>query len=75
MTVELTEAAKFAAYCAQIDNLALRPWQSPPCFAERPNCDAYAVDLLQRLLAAGLSRWEPDPAGALARIEASPPAA
>ena len=29
-----------------------------------------AALLLQRLLDAGLSRWEPDPLGALARIEA-----
>src|SRR6516165_10825094 len=31
-------AARFASYSLQIDNLGLRPWMDPPCFAEvRPD--------------------------------------
>jgi hypothetical protein len=34
---------------------------------------AAAAELLRRLLAAGLSRYEPDPVNALTRVEASEP--
>jgi hypothetical protein len=34
-----------------------------------------AVELLERLLIAGLSKWEPDPLAALAEVEATPPPA
>jgi hypothetical protein len=59
------KAAQFASYCLQIDNLGLRPWMDPPCYAEvRP--DAEALKILLKLLGAGLSRYEPDPIAALA---------
>jgi hypothetical protein len=45
------EAAEFAAYGVQIEALALKPWESPPCVVDEDE--------------AGLSRYEPDPKGAL----------
>jgi hypothetical protein len=63
-------AARFASYCLQIDNLGLKPWMDPPCFAEdRPDPEALAI--LIKLVAAGLSRYEPDPVAALARVRAA----
>jgi hypothetical protein len=75
-------ASKFAAYCCQDARLRLRPWQTPPCWIRGdPNellaaARAVGADLggrqraallVKRLLAAGLSRFEPDPETALAR--------
>jgi hypothetical protein len=68
------EAARFAAYSWQIDVLRLKPWQDPPCYGHLGD-DAEAAELQQRLEAAGLSIFEPDPIGALAALEAGPPAA
>jgi hypothetical protein len=65
------KAAHFAAYSRQIDALGLKPWQSPPPYGHLGD-DAAAAALLQRLLGAGLSRFEPDPIGALAALEARP---
>jgi hypothetical protein len=66
-------AAEFAAYCCQIDNLGLKPWMDPPCFAEvRPDAEALAI--LVKLLGAGLSRFEPDPVAALAAVRSRVPA-
>jgi hypothetical protein len=61
--------------------LSLRPWECPPvetydvddpsdCYGYRPN----EVRLLQRMLRAGVSRFHPDPAKALAAAEARPAA-
>jgi hypothetical protein len=74
-------AARFAAYCCQDRALRLKPWMSPPCWlrtdaAVKAALAAPAPDLggrraagqlVERLLAAGLSRYEPDPEAALAR--------
>lgn len=61
--------AEFASYHVQCRALNLRPWQSPPCcLAEGDHdddADAGGRQLLKRMLAAGLSRFEPDPMGAL----------
>jgi hypothetical protein len=77
------EAAQFAAYACQDRNLKLAPWQMPPVWV-RGDPDAIlaapvtghdhrglrqAALLLKRLLAAGLSRFEPDPEAALAKAE------
>ena len=62
-----------ASYGCQRRALQLRPWQSPPSYADaHPGQDGHdqARELLNRLLDAGLSRWEPDPIGALRAIEA-----
>jgi hypothetical protein len=64
-------AARFASYGLQIDNLGLKPWMDPPCFAEvQP--DPEALKILLKLLGAGLSRYEPDPIAALAEARRTP---
>jgi hypothetical protein len=68
------KAAHFAAYSRQIDALKLKPWQSSPLYGHLGD-DAAAAALLQRLLDADLSRFEPDPIGALAALEARLPPA
>jgi hypothetical protein len=69
------EAATFSAYHQQCQNLHLRPWESPPCWLSRHDRpgpgreharEAEAIRLCKQLHAAGLSRYEPDPIGALA---------
>jgi hypothetical protein len=72
------EAGPFAAYLLQCSRLVLKPWMAPPCAAHEEvgpteYDDCYGnrraeVELLRRLLAAGLSRWEPDPVAALERV-------
>jgi hypothetical protein len=61
------EGAKAAAYSCQCDSLRLRPWQEPPVVASESGIDRdpNAQALLRRMLAAGLSRYEPDPLAAL----------
>ena len=61
------EVARFASYCCQCDALDLQPYENPPCHARiigQP-IDPAAPHLLERLLDAGLSQWEPDPLAAL----------
>ena len=67
------EAASFAAYHRQREVLDLKPWESPPCYGDTGHGHdghADAAKLLKRLVAAGLSKFEPDPLSALAKIEA-----
>src|SRR5262249_2724786 len=71
------DTAKFCAYLCQSKNLHLEIQEFPPCwlldaddvegpaFKRKPE----AARLLRRLLAAGLSRYEPDPIRALAAAE------
>jgi hypothetical protein len=63
------EVARFAASCCQCRALKLYPWQSPPCDVDEDGDDgeinADGVKLLRKMLAAGLSRYEPDPLAAL----------
>jgi hypothetical protein len=72
------EVAAFAAYSCQVDSLALKPWQPTPAQIEDIEATLAAGDdgvggrygaarLLQRLLDAGLSAFEPDPVSALKR--------
>lgn len=74
------EAGETAAYHCQCQTLRLRPWQSPPMYAaarlDGPDDMVWkqAETLAHRLLAAGLSKYEPDPIGALATSEAKPAA-
>jgi AcrR family transcriptional regulator len=76
------EVGRFASYVRQDGSLNLKPWQWPPCWlrtdddveaalAEPENHTGRkaAAELVQRLLAAGLSRFEPDPIAALERAE------
>jgi hypothetical protein len=76
------EVAQSAAYHAQMKLLRLRPWQCPPCWANEEIDPAEGerfgnlrdeVELLQRMLVAGLSHWEPDPLAAVERVEAEVP--
>jgi hypothetical protein len=69
-------AAESAAYHCQIAALKLKPWQAPPAHVHGDEidpsvygCKPGEVALKRRLLAAGLSRFEPDPLGALERAE------
>ena len=71
------DTAKFCAYLCQSKNLRLEIQEFPPCwlldaddtagpaFKRKPE----AARLLKRLLAAGLSQYEPDPIRALAAAE------
>jgi hypothetical protein len=77
------EAAIDASHICQQTKLNLRPWECwPPCAVEVGETDAPGLEhrgisksaaLLARLLAAGLSRYEPDPVNALARVAAGRP--
>jgi hypothetical protein len=75
MTAEVpTEDERTAAYRAQIRALGLKPWQSPPCCFEpddegRNRDDLVMINLLRRMLAAGVSRWAHDPLAALEEAE------
>ena len=60
------EVAKFASYSCQYDALNLQPWDVAPCDADE-NIDDGAGKLLRRMLAAGISRFHPDPLAALDR--------
>jgi hypothetical protein len=60
-----SEVAAFAAHVCQIRALHLRPWQRSPAMRE-PDDDGPGGRVLRRLLAKGLSRYEPDPLAALA---------
>jgi hypothetical protein len=72
------DIARHAAVSCQIQAMGLKPWQVAPCEAEINQIDPpgdehhrtrHASLTLERLLNAELSRWEPDPPAALARIE------
>jgi hypothetical protein len=54
------EAAERASYHAQCVSLALKPWEMPPASG--------GVELAGRLVRAGLSIYEPNPAEALAKV-------
>jgi hypothetical protein len=57
-------AAKFCSSLLQRRHLQLRPWQRPPCRSE-PHDGSEGGQLLARMLAAGVSRYEPNPLAAL----------
>jgi hypothetical protein len=72
------EAATRAAYFLQCRALRLKPWQAPPldCNGESApgvyGCQPEeAAALVRRMLAAGLSIFDPDPLGALERAESA----
>jgi hypothetical protein len=62
------EVAQHCAYRRQMKALGLPPWAQPPstCGEE----DAAANELLDKMLDADISQFEPDPIAALARAEA-----
>jgi hypothetical protein len=69
------EVATFCAYGAQSAALALKPWECwPPCTVEPDDTDEPGLEhrsigksaaLLRRMLACGVSRWDPDPLAAI----------
>jgi hypothetical protein len=71
---EWEDVATFCAYHQQAHRLKLPPWAWPPCWVEdvaetlargRDDVEYPAAVLAKKLLNAGLSIYEPDPAGAL----------
>lgn len=70
------DTAVFASYVCQHDALRLKPWELPPLYGGPLPGDSglvrasglQAKRLLNRMLAAGLSRYEPDPIEALRRL-------
>ena len=69
------DTALFASYSAQCEALDLFPGTYPPCWIEGPGDVAADPDnratfrLLQRMLAAGVSRFDPDPLAALTKAK------
>jgi hypothetical protein len=61
-------AGEFAAIAAQDQTLHLKPWECAPCNIWGYN-QSSAIELRNRLVAAGLSVFEPDPMQALAEAE------
>jgi hypothetical protein len=61
------EVAEFAAFHCQIESLNLLPWQKPPCCGDQDGTEPHD-DLLRKMLAAGVSRFHPDPAKALEAV-------
>jgi hypothetical protein len=72
------DAALFCCYCAQYRSLNLKVYQFPPVWVceDEPddgpnNCDQRdARSLLREMLAAGVSRFDPNPRQALHRAQA-----
>jgi hypothetical protein len=69
-------AGVFASGYLQVRNLKLKAWECPPCdstnFATPSNhygCRPNEVALLRKMLALGLSRYEPDPLKVIERVE------
>lgn len=62
-------AGLFAASICQDRMLHLKPWQPPPCDPWGGFFNDGAYELRDRLVAAGLSVFEPDPVKALAETE------
>jgi hypothetical protein len=60
------EAAMTASYNVQGDALRLHPWEDPPCCCD-PSPGTPGGRLLAKMLAHGVSRYEPDPLGGLER--------
>jgi hypothetical protein len=76
--VPWADIARHAALSCQTQAMGLKPWQVAPCEVEINQIDPpgdehrrtrHASLTLERLLDAKLSRWEPDPPAALARVE------
>jgi hypothetical protein len=68
------DVAEFAARVCQMESLHLEPWRMPPaCVSETGDGfhdDPDAVALLRKMLAAGVSRYDPSPLTALEAAKA-----
>lgn len=64
-----TDVARSACWRCQREALRLKPWQIPPMYLDvdelRREWDAPGQQILRRMLAAGVSRYAPDPLQAL----------
>ena len=73
MDREWEEVARFAAYDCQIRALRLKPWEVPPMDVADENeprrGEEAAARILRQMLQAGISRYAPDPMGALEATE------
>jgi hypothetical protein len=74
------DVATFCAYHQQARNLRIRPWEYTPCWIGPHEIDATiargqdwqkygAARLLKRMLACGLSEFDPTPLESLAAVE------
>jgi hypothetical protein len=74
------EVAAFCAYHQQGRNLHIKPWEFVPCWIDQDEIDAIAARgqdgqkygaarLLKRMLARGLSEFDPTPLESLAAVE------
>ena len=62
------ETCEFCSYHQQMRSLNLRPWQLPPSRVDERDPGAartYQGALARRMRAKGISKYHPDPAGAL----------
>jgi hypothetical protein len=76
---EWIEVATRLAGNAQCATLGLRPWDVAPCDADDVVHGGWGgkpdeVGLRRKMIALGISIWEPDPSAAIAAAEASTPA-
>jgi hypothetical protein len=74
--------AEFCAYVCQTHLMDLRPWEVAPCSvssvevgllsppADDPRRRHAAAVLVQKMQTLGISKWHPDPVGAIAEAEA-----
>jgi len=71
------DVMKFAAYSCQMASLRLKPWEQPPAHVsvddkDRPEqCggETAAAKLLRKMLRHGVSKWHPNPMGAIERAQ------
>jgi hypothetical protein len=75
------QRALFACSCVQSETMALKPWQTPPCDAVgEPHPTIARLEsqmrewrkartVVERLLELDLSPYEPDPLGAIRRVD------
>jgi hypothetical protein len=79
------EVAQFCAYHRQADSLRIKPWESTPCWINPDEIDAIirrgrdnreygAAKLLKRMLAMGLSPYDPTPLESIERAKPAPQA-
>jgi hypothetical protein len=83
-TSSFEQAGNYAAFWCQMYALHLRPWNTPPCrvfdydyeldgdkIPKQIRCryEPGEVELLRRMRALKISKWHPDPMGAIAEAK------
>jgi hypothetical protein len=72
------QIGRLATYIEQMRKLELKPHETPPCWVDPNNPDEDergAVELVRRMLKAGISQYHPDPMAALKEANWSRPPA